>query len=170
MSGSWRVVPGCHFREYLAGKAFPRGSRETFCPEVFLCMTCLPFTHAIYSLITYTCKGGQFREKNLRYVFYNTHTHLLERELLILSEKSLSHSSLVRNHCSIFSFPLPLSYVERRFVPKHNSPTQSVESILELGKLWEIAKRSRWGLADAIGRIAGSGKLNKTQFREALLE
>ena len=53
--------------------------------------------------------------------FSTTHTHLLERELLILSEKSLSHSSLVRNHCSIFSFPLPLSYVERRFVPKHNS-------------------------------------------------
>ena len=38
-----------------------------------------------------------FREKNPRLVFYNTHTHLFERE---------SYSSLVRNHCSLFSIPL----------------------------------------------------------------
>ena len=43
-----------------------------------------------------------------------------------------------------------------------------MKSVLELGKLWGFAKRSRRGLANAIGRIAGSRKLDKTRFRGSL--
>ena len=35
MTGSWKVMSGCYFRECLTGKAFPRDSRETFCLEDF---------------------------------------------------------------------------------------------------------------------------------------
>ena len=35
MTKSWRVVPDRRFRKYLAGKAFPQDSRETFCLEDF---------------------------------------------------------------------------------------------------------------------------------------
>ena len=71
----------------------------------------LPTFHPYYIYPHYPQKYVRpFREKNLRQVFYNTCTHLLERE-------RESYSSLVRNHCSLFSFPIPLSYLERRFVP-----------------------------------------------------
>ena len=56
-----------------------------------------------------------FRAKNSRQVFYNTIQHntpIFQKE---------SYSSLVRNYCSLFSFPLPLSYLKRRFVSKQNS-------------------------------------------------
>ena len=74
-------MPGCRFRECLTGKAFSRDSRETFCLEVFLSVTYLPFTHAIYTLITWKSKRG-YSEKILER--FLQHTHLLERELLIL--------------------------------------------------------------------------------------
>ena len=71
---------------------------------------------------------------------------------------------LVRNHCSFFSIPLPLFYIERRFVSKHKpTPIQSVESVLELGELWEFAKRSWWGLADAIGQYCRIWKVSENK-------
>ena len=111
MTGSWRAVPVCCFRECLVGKAFPRDSCETFCLEVFFKCD-FPTLHPYYIYPHYSQMYVRpFREKNPRLVFYNTYTHLLERE---------SYSSLVRINCSLFSFPLQLSYLERRFVPKHN--------------------------------------------------
>ena len=88
MIGSWKVMPGCQFCECLVGKAFPWDTCKTLCLKDFLSVTFLPFTHTIYTLITHKSIRRLFREKNSRYVFYNTHTHLLERKLLILSEKS----------------------------------------------------------------------------------
>ena len=44
-------------------------------------------------------------------MFFTTHTPIFQRE---------SYSSLERNHYNLFSFPLPLSYLERRFVLKYN--------------------------------------------------
>ena len=76
-----------------------------------LSVTFLPFTHTIYTLITHKLSGGHFRKKTLD-GFSTTHTSIFLRE---------SYSSLERNHSSFFfSFPLPLSYLERRFVPEHN--------------------------------------------------
>ena len=75
-----------------------------------------------------------FRKKNPREVFYNTHTHLLERE---------SYPSLVRNHFSFFSFPLPLSYLERRFVTKHNPHLSRVQKVFwSLGSFGELPKKA----------------------------
>ena len=77
----------------------------------FLSVTFLPFTHTIYTLITHKCMRGYSERKTLDRFSTTQHTYLLERE---------SYSSVVRNHSSLFSFLLPFSYLERRFVPKHN--------------------------------------------------
>ena len=52
-------------------------------------VTFLPFTHTIYNLITYKSKRGYLKRKTLDRFFTTQHTHFLERELLILNEKSL---------------------------------------------------------------------------------
>ena len=54
-----------------------------------------------------------------------------------------SYSSLVRNHFSLFSFPFPLSYLERRFVPKHNSHLFRVYRVFwNLGSFGELPKEA----------------------------
>ena len=55
----------------------------------FLSITFLPFTYTIYTLITHKSKRGHAERKTLDKFSTTQHTHLLERELLILSEKSL---------------------------------------------------------------------------------
>ena len=98
-----------------------------------LSVTFLPFTHTIYTLITHKSKRDYSERKNPRQVFYNT-THPSFRE---------SYSSLVRNHCSLFSFPLPLSYIERRFVPKHNSHIFRVQRVFwNLGSFEDLPKEA----------------------------
>ena len=75
-----------------------------------------------------------FREKNPRQVFYHTHTHLSKRE---------SYSSLVRNHFSLFFFPLSLSYLKRRFVPKHNPHLFRVQRVFQsLKSFGDLPKES----------------------------
>ena len=54
-----------------------------------LSVTFLSFIHIIYTLITHKGKGGYSERKTLDRFSTTQHTHLLERELLILSEKSL---------------------------------------------------------------------------------
>ena len=68
-----------------------RPSRKIFAKHFawrILKVTFLPFTHTIYTLITHKSKRDHSQRKTLNR-FSTTHTHLLERELLILSEKSL---------------------------------------------------------------------------------
>ena len=95
-------------------------------------MTFLPFTHTVYTLITHKCNRGHLERKTLdRFSTTHTHTHLLERELLIL----------VRNPYSLFSFPLTLLYLERRFVPKHNLHFFRVQRVFQsLGSFGELSK------------------------------
>ena len=50
-------------------------------------MTFLPFTHIMHTLITHKSKRGYSESKTLDR-FSTTHTHLLERELPSVSEKS----------------------------------------------------------------------------------
>ena len=128
-----RVMPSYQFRDCLASRANPRGTHETLCLEDFRC-DLLTF-HPYYIYPHYPQKYERlFKEKNPRQVFYNTtHPSFRERE---------SYSSLVRNHFSLFSFPLPLPYLERSFVPKHNPHLFRVQSVLELGKFWGFSKRS----------------------------
>ena len=60
------------------------------------------------------------------------HTPIFQRE---------SYSSLVRNNSSLFSFPLPLSYIKRRFVPKHNPHILRVQKVFwSLGSFGDLPK------------------------------
>ena len=54
-----------------------------------LSVTFLPFTHTIYTFITHKSKGSYLERKTLDRFSTTQHTYLLERELLILSEKLL---------------------------------------------------------------------------------
>ena len=74
-----------------------------------------------------------FREKTLDRVS-TTHIPIILRE---------SYSSLVRNHCSLFSFPLTLSYLEKRFVPKHNPHLFRVQIVFwSLGSFGDLLKEA----------------------------
>ena len=67
-----------------------RPSRKIFAKHFawrILKVTFLPFTHTIYTLITHKSKRDHSQRKTLN-IFSKTHAYLLERELLILSEKS----------------------------------------------------------------------------------
>ena len=123
---------------YLTSTSPDRPSREIpaklFAWRI-LSVTFLPFTHTMYILITYKSKVG-YLERKPQIDFYNsTHPHFRER----------ATHPLVRNHYSLFSFPLSLLYLKKRFVHTQTQPTpiQNVESVLKLGKLWGFAKRNR---------------------------
>ena len=56
------------FREYLAGKAFPQDTRETFCSTSLYYLIHTFYTHTIYTHITHNFLGELLREtlaKNL---------------------------------------------------------------------------------------------------------
>ena len=50
------------FREYLAGKAFPRDTREKFCFARLSYLIHTFCTHTIYTIITHNCWGVLLRE------------------------------------------------------------------------------------------------------------
>ena len=99
-----------------------------------------------------------FREKNPRLVFYNTHTHLFERE---------SYSSLVRNHCSLFSIPLHYHTLRGDLYPNTiHTFSKCSECFWSCWEALEEAKDGKYNME----LVAGSEELDKTRFREALLE
>ena len=61
---SWQMVT-TGFRECLAGKAFPRYTRETFCFANLSYLIHPVPTHTIYTHITHKCRRVLFREKTL---------------------------------------------------------------------------------------------------------
>ena len=81
--------------------------------RIFKCDFLTLHTYYIYSYYPQKYQKIIQREKPYIGFLQHTHTHtpIFYRE---------SYSSLVRNHSSIFSFPLSLSYIERRFVSKHS--------------------------------------------------
>ena len=116
----------------------------------------LPFTHIIYTIITHKSKVRLYSERKPQVSLYNT-THLPFRE----------RSSLVRNHYSLFSFPLPLSYLERRFVPKHNPHLFRVQRVFwSLRSFRDLPKEAGETWRMQLGSIAGSRKLVKTRLQE----
>ena len=98
-----------------------------------LSVTFLLFTHTIYTFITHKSKRG-YSERKHQIGFYNT-THPPFRE-------RATHL-LVRNHCSPFSFPLPLSYLEKTFVPRHNPHLFRVQRVFQsLGSFGDLPKEA----------------------------
>ena len=116
----------------------------------------LPFTHTIYTLITHKSKRGYLERKTLD-KFLQHNTPIFQRE---------SYSSLVRNHCSIFSFPHPLSYLERRFVPKHNSHIFKVQRVFwSLGGFGDLPKETdkAWRMQSGILQDSESQKRHDSE-------
>ena len=57
------------FREYFAGKAFPRDTCEKFCFAILSYLIHHVSTHTIYTHITHILRGVLFREKTLAITF-----------------------------------------------------------------------------------------------------
>ena len=60
-----RKVMTAGFREYFAGKAFQRYTRETFCFAILAYRLHYVFTYIIYTIITHILRRVIFREKTL---------------------------------------------------------------------------------------------------------
>ena len=79
-------------RLHFASTSRDRLSREVLTKHSawrILNVTFLTFIHTIYTLITHKSMRGYIEGKTLNRFSTTQHTHHLERELLILSEKSL---------------------------------------------------------------------------------
>ena len=141
------------FCECLAGKAFLRDARETFC------FTELSFLiHTFCTHITHKCWGVLLRENP-------SHNHW-ELEIFIPIILYIIHCGFSSTPTSQFPYPWEVDS------PNTYPPFQSVKwGFGVAGKHWKKPSIGRsQALADAIGRITGSGELDKTRFREALLE
>ena len=138
------------FRECFAGKAFPRDTRKTFCFTELSYLIHTSFTHTIYTPITHRCWGMLLREN----------PSLRVRDCY-------SHNSLQNSLWIFLNSYISISITLRGWLPKHLSHHFKVSS--EVLVLLGSIERSQ-ALVDAIGRIAGSEKLDKTRFWETLLE
>ena len=122
-----------------------------------LTVTLLPFTHTIYIIITHKSREDYSKRKP-QISFYNT-THPLFRE----RERERATHPLVRNHCSLFSFPLLLLYLEGRFVPKCNPHLFRVQRVFwSLASFEDLPKEVGEAWRMQLGGIARSKKLEKT--------
>ena len=136
------------FRKCLAGKAFSRDIRETFC----------------------------FAE--LSFLIHTFYTHIIHRYWGVFQRENPNHKPwelkivipiiLYTIACGFSSTPTsPFSYHWE--VDSSNTYQTLLECQSEVLVLLGSIGRSQ-ALADAIGRIAGSKDLDKTRFRKALLE
>ena len=138
-----------------------RPSRETVAKhsawKFFLGVTFLPFIHTIYTLITHKCMRSYSERKTLDW-FSTTYTPIFLRK---------SYSSLVKNHCSLFSIPLHYHTLRGDLYP--NTIHTFSECSECFWSFWEALEEAKDGRCN-IELVAGSGELDKTRFREALLE
>ena len=121
-------------------------------------LTFLPFTYTIYTLITHKSKVNAIQRESPRQVSTSQHTYYLRESYLSLSENSLVVSS---------PSPLSLLYLERRFIPKHNSHLCRAQRVFwSLGSIWDLPKEAGKAWRMAQGGIVGFEKLVKTRLRE----
>ena len=130
---------------------------QNILPGGFLSVTSLPFTHTIYTLITQKCMRGHSERKTLDW-FSTTHTPIFLRE---------NYSSLVRNHCSLFSIPLHYHTLRGDLYP--NTIHTFSKCSEYFWSCWEALEEAKNGKCN-MELVAGSGELDKIRFREALLE
>ena len=140
-------------REYLAGKAFPRDTRETFCSVGLSSLIHIFCAYIIYTHITHKCWEELLRE--------NPNQTTWELEIVVPT--------------ILYTFILGISSSPTSQFPYH----WEVDSPNTYHTLWECqvivlccwealeeAKDSRCNME----LVAGSRELDKTRFREALLE
>ena len=144
-------------REYLTSKTFLQDTCETFCFARLSILIHASYAYTIYTLITHKCMRGHLERKTLD-KFSTTHTPILLRE---------SYSSLVRNHCSLFSSLSHYHTLRGDLYPN------TIHTFSECSECfwccWEALEEAKDGRCN-IELVAGSGELDKTRFREALLE
>ena len=141
------------FHECLMDKTFSRDTHETFCfaRSSFLIHTFCAYT--IYTLITHRCWWVLLRE--------NPSHKPWELEIVILT---ILYTNCL---CIFLNSYLSISISLRGWQSKHlPHPFRVFSEVLVL--LGSIGRSQ--ALVDAIGCIAESGELDKTWFREALLE
>ena len=112
------------FREYLAGKAFPRGTRKTFCSANLYYLIHTFCTHTIYTHITHNCWGMLLGE--------NRSLKPWELEIII--------PIYLYTYACGFSQLLPLNFhtIERLIAQTLTTPFQSVKwGFGTAGKYWK---------------------------------
>ena len=140
-------------REYLASKAFPQDTRETFC---FARLSILIHTfcaYTIYTHITHKCLGVLLRE--------NPSQTPWELEIVI-------PIILYTIACGFSSTPTsPFSYHWE--VDSLNTYHTLSECQVRFWCYWEVLEEAKDGRCN-MELVARFGELDKTWFREALLE
>ena len=141
-----------YFASHFTTQAKSWVTRETLYLEGFKCDLSSFLLYYIYPHYPQNYKEA-IQKKSLEK--FLQHTHLLEKELLILKRELL----ILKWEfiCSLFPFPFPFPSPivipwEEIYTQTQPTPIQSIESVLKLGKHLGFAKKSRWGLANAIER------------------
>ena len=139
--------------EYLAGKAFPWDTRETFCVARLYYLIHTFCTYCIYTHITHKWEGEPLRE--------NSSKNTWELEIVIPT--------------FLYTFVYGISSSPTSPFPYHwevDSPniyhTHSECQVI-VWCCWEALEEAKDGRYN-MELVAGSGELDKTRFREALLE
>ena len=139
--------------KYLVGKAFLRNTREAFCSANLSNLKHTFCAYTIYTHITHKCEES-FREKNPSKTAW-------ELEIVIPT--------------ILYTFVLGISSSPTSPFPYH----WEVDSPNTYHALWECqvkfwccweALEEAWNGGCNMELVAGSGELDKTRFREALLE
>ena len=140
-------------REYLAGKAFPRDTCETFCSARLYYLIHTFCTYTMYIHITHKWEGEPLRE--------NPSKNTWELEIVI-------PTFLYTFVCGISSSPTsPFPYHWE--VDSPNTYRTLSECQVIIWCCWEALEEAKDGRCN-LELVAGSGKLDKTRFWEVLLE
>ena len=141
------------FREYLAGKAFPRDTHETFCYASLYYLIHTFFTHTIYTHITHKSLGVLQRE--------NPNQKPWELEIFI---PTILHTIA----CGFSSTPIS-QFPYHWEVDSPNTYHTLSKCQVRIQCCLEALEEAKDGRCNMV-LIARSRKLDKTWFREALLE
>ena len=141
------------FREYLAGKAFPWDTCETFYFTRLYYLIHTFCTHTIYTHITHKCWGVLLRE--------NPNFKPGELEIIIP----------IYLYTYACGFPQLLSlhfHIIERLIVQNTYRTLS-KCQMRFWCCWEALEEAKDGRC-SMEHVAGSGEVDKTRFWEALLE
>ena len=141
------------FHDYLASKAFPRDTRKTFCFSELSFLIHSILIHTIYTPITHIYWGVLLRE--------NPSYKPWELEIVI-------RTILYTITCGFSSTPTsPFPYHWE--VNSPNTYHTLSECSMRFWCCWEVLEEAKDGKCN-MELVTGSGKLDKTRFRKALLE
>ena len=138
---------------YLAGKAFPRDTRETFCPARLYYLIHTFCTYTIYTHIIHKCEGEPLSE--------NPSKNTWELEIVIPTFLY----TFVCGISSSLTSPFPYHWE----VDSPNTYHTCSECQVIIWCCWKALEEVKDGRCK-MELVAGFGELDKTWFQEALLE